>query len=82
MINLDILLKQNINISNQLIQSLNILTMSKIDLEKFLQREKEENVMVELEEKFKNERFVSDLKDREKKTIADKTFDFDRINLP
>lgn len=80
MLNLDILLKQNINISNQLIQSLNILTMSKIDLEKFLQREKEENVMVELEEKFKNERFVSDLKVREKKTIADKTFDFDRIN--
>lgn len=67
MINLDILLKQNINISNQLIQSLNILTMSKIDLEKFLQREKEENVMVELEEKFKNERFVSDLKVREKR---------------
>lgn len=80
MINLDLLLKQNIQISNQLIQSLKVLSMSKTDLENFLEKEKEENVMVDLEESFKNEKFIEDLKDKEETYTKKPSLDFDGLN--
>lgn len=80
MINLDLLLKQNIHISNQLILSLNVLSMSKLDLESFLVKEKEENVMVDLEESFRNEKFIRDISYKERGPAKDSDFDFDRIN--
>lgn len=80
MLNLDLLLKQKIHISNELIQSLKILTMSKLDLENFLEKESEENVMIELEDAFKNEIFISDLKNYEKKSICNSSYDFNNVN--
>ncbi|MDD7306034.1 MAG: RNA polymerase factor sigma-54 [Peptoniphilaceae bacterium] len=80
MINLDLLLKQNINISNQLIQSLKVLSMSKIDLDNFLKKENEENVMLDLKDYFSNEKFIADLIPTEKVAIKKETIDFDQVN--
>lgn len=81
MINLELLLKQNLNINQELIQSLKILNMSKFELEEFLEKENKENVMLNLEYDYKNKDYKKIYKDKKNTNLnISNNFDFDRIN--
>lgn len=64
MLKLDLKLQPKLNISNGLIQSLEILSMNSFELETFLKDESEENVMLDFKSRLEDERYVRSLKSK------------------
>lgn len=64
LLKLKILLKQKLNISHKLIQSLEILSMPISELDDFLKEESQENVMLEFSSKFDNPKYVLSLQEK------------------
>lgn len=80
MLNLDLSLKQNIKISNKLIESLNLLSMPINELDKFLKNESEENVMLDFQSSLDDKNFVKLLKNEKSPNSRQESLDFDRLN--
>lgn len=62
MLKLELNTQQKLNISQKIIQSLEILSMNNMDLEKFLKTESEENVMLEFTSRLDDENFINSIK--------------------
>lgn len=64
MLRLDLNLRQKFNISTKMIQSLEILTMPLVALDEYLNRESQENVLMEFKSKLDDPSYISSIKDK------------------
>ncbi|WP_039856404.1 RNA polymerase factor sigma-54 [Peptoniphilus sp. oral taxon 386] len=70
MLKLDLSLIQKLNLTTELIQSIELMELNSIELESFLERESEENVLIDYESKIEDESFRNYLKKlRENKSV-------------